>query len=883
MKNINIQNRKAQLGRIVSAILAIVILAAALPISAVQSAQSVQNPFEDVSPNEYYYDAVIWAYEEGITTGTTETRFAPAATCTRGQVVTFLWRVMGEPEAQSTKNPFKDVKDSDYFYKAVLWAIERGITNGTSDTLFSPDVTCTNAHIITFIWRAMGKPNETGRGEWFADAIAWAKDGGLIDGTYYDEFKPNDQCPRANVVTYLYRYLRSGMLTLYVSRTAGDDYMGNGTWKRPYKTIEAAKNAVRSLDKTKYTSIKIKISGGEYRLNEPLVFTYEDSGTGSCRIYYIGEKDTVITGGVTLSSASFMPTSGETAGYFPDFVRGELFMLDLKPYGVKPEDVREMVMLTNGGGRAPLYLNGSEMTVARYPNDSPATVRHGSAVNSEGGAASATVGKTTSTIVFGSEHMEHVGMWHDLSTVYTQARYSTLSFADNSSVTGVRASTRSMTVPYMGGSDPKEGMPFYWYNIPEELDSPGEYYIDENCVLYFYPTADFEESRMTIPILNDSLVIMDDACYITFSNLTFESSRQSGIVGRTDHFTMKNCTLRSFADKAIELDGTSMMISGNHISSTGNGAVKISGGNPETLRMSDNVIYNNVIRDWSSGLGLGGYAVSVSGCGATVSHNYCADSPDAAITYSGPYHLIEYNRCENAATALGGCGVIGSSDMWTYGTVVRYNHINGCGYTRSDAVDPVGVHGIYADDGQSGVSIYGNIIEDVTGSGIAVGGGRDLSIYGNLMIRCRYALSYDSRFYTSIVRKREGNRFSPPSYTKNGYWMRAFPILPKLLFEDGTNYDDVVRDVLFNAVPVSAVMNNVYYLDEMIADKTQDPFNIESFVYEFSSIETPSAEEGNLYVYSSARAACDVRTCIRDNSERLALTLDQFDMIGVTE
>ena len=109
--------------------------------------------FTDVAEGEYYYDAVAWAVANKITAGTSATTFSPNDGCTRGQVVTFLWRSAGEPEPTSSTNPFKDVKADDYFYKAVLWAVEKGITMGTDKTHFSPDDTCTRAQVVTFMFR----------------------------------------------------------------------------------------------------------------------------------------------------------------------------------------------------------------------------------------------------------------------------------------------------------------------------------------------------------------------------------------------------------------------------------------------------------------------------------------------------------------------------------------------------------------------------------------------------------------------------------------------------------------------------------------------------------------------------------------------------------
>lgn len=862
-------------------ILSAVMLVSAFPAAALKTAK---NPFSDINTDDYFYDAVLWAYEEGITTGTTATKFAPDSTCTRGQVVTFLWRALGEPEAKATDIAFSDVKVSDYFYKAVLWAVETGVTNGTGGTKFSPDVICTNAHILTFIWRAVGEPFKTGIGEWYDDAILWAKNGGLLDGTYSGEFDPSAECPRANVVTYLYRYLESGILTVYVSADSGNDETGDGSAVNPYRTITAARDAVRALDKRAHTAVKVRILAGEYVIDEPIEFLAGDSGIESCPIYYIGDEGAVISGGVTFGSSVFSKAGGETMKYFPEEVRDDLVMIDLKQFGFRAEDVADMITVLSDGGHAPLYMNGNKMTVARYPNDDYAVVREDSAVDCEGGAANATEGITTTTIRFDAEHTEHVKTWHDISSVLTHARYSSFGRSDDSSVLSIDENDNSMTVPYEGGGDPQEGMLFYWYNIPEELDEPGEYYIDDYCVLYFYPTEDFENSRFTIPILDDSLIKIDGAEYITLSSLTLESTRQSGITGKGHHLTVKDCTIRFCSDNALSLVGDSMMISGNDIYSIGNTAIKLEGGDAQTLRIADSIIYNNNIHNWSTGVGVMNYAISVGGCGVTVSHNECSDSVDMAISYAGPYHLIEYNLCENTCAFTGDGGVISSDAAWAYGTIVRCNYIKNGGFTRDTDIDPVGVHGISAGSGQSGLTAYGNIIENVTGSGFGISGGRDHSIYGNLMIQCRYGVSYDCESYTEIKRQGYGNRVDAPGYTENRYWTNAFPVVARMTFEDGENFDKVITDPSFNAAPVSVVSNNVYYLDTAVADKSREPYKIENYVFDFSKIEVPSDANGMLHEYSSKKTSYDIEECIKDNPGALAIDVEQFRSIGrITE
>ena len=173
-----------------------------------EKAAANASPFTDIAPDAYYYDAVLWAVEKGITTGTGDgTTFSPLDTCTRSQVVTFLWRAKGCPEPTSAVNPFVDVTEADYFYKPVLWAVEQGITTGTSATTFDPLATCTSSQVITFLWRANDEPAaETAGTEWYAKAVAWANSKQLLDGTAVP-FAPDNLAPRSDIVTYLYRDL----------------------------------------------------------------------------------------------------------------------------------------------------------------------------------------------------------------------------------------------------------------------------------------------------------------------------------------------------------------------------------------------------------------------------------------------------------------------------------------------------------------------------------------------------------------------------------------------------------------------------------------------------------------------------------------------------
>lgn len=168
--------------------------------------------FTDVTERGYYYDAVLWAVENGITSGTTAATFSPDANVSRTQMVTFLWRAAGSPEPQSSVNPFTDISSSAYYYDAVLWAVENGITNGTSATTFGPESAVSRAQAVTFLWRAANAPAASGvsfddvaDGSYYAQAVAWAAQEGITSGTGGNSFSPDLIVSRAQAVTFLYR------------------------------------------------------------------------------------------------------------------------------------------------------------------------------------------------------------------------------------------------------------------------------------------------------------------------------------------------------------------------------------------------------------------------------------------------------------------------------------------------------------------------------------------------------------------------------------------------------------------------------------------------------------------------------------------------------
>lgn len=177
------------------------------------AAPSTTATFTDVPSSAWYYTPVQWAVSNNITAGTSTTKFSPNAVCTRAQAVTFLWNAAGQPKVTGTCK-FTDVSSNAWYYQAVLWAVNKGITSGTSATKFSPNAVCTRAQIVTFLWNAEGKLASSGSltftdvssSAWYYQAVRWAVQNHITSGTSATTFSPNASCTRAQAVTFLYNY-----------------------------------------------------------------------------------------------------------------------------------------------------------------------------------------------------------------------------------------------------------------------------------------------------------------------------------------------------------------------------------------------------------------------------------------------------------------------------------------------------------------------------------------------------------------------------------------------------------------------------------------------------------------------------------------------------
>ena len=677
----------------------------------------------------------------------------------------------------------------------------------------------------------------------------------------------------------------NGVKTVYVS-VDGVGAKADGTKSNPFGTIEAARDAIRSVDKNKYDEIDVVIGAGRYELDETIAFTAEDSGSAKCRVCYIGEDGAVLTGGAEFGAKDLQTAGGKTAEYLLDEVKDKVVMIDLTRYGLDPADIKDMTVRRSGGNNVFLCADGEQMTLARYPNDEFAYVKDGSYVNSAKGLEWAELNVDTMFVFMDRDNIYSMKYWHDLSSVYACARYSSMDYADAHEVFSYQLKG-SMEVLFTRRVLPKAGMPFYWYNIPEELDAPGEYYIDENCVLYFYPTADSDGAVYSVPVLDADLISLDGCSYVTFEKLTLTGTRQSAITGSGNKISVTDCTISEAAVDGVRLTGSGNKVEGCDIFAIGETAVDLAGGDEMNIVRSGNVIAYNRIHDWAIGYGFETPAILVRGCGTTVAHNECTDSVCPAIDYGGPYHVIEYNYCDNTCRFSGNNGVIGSAEVFCNGTVIRYNHVTNSGFTRDLAIDDVGTQGIMLGGGQEGVTVYGNVVDDVTGAGISMFGGRNNEVYGNLTAKCRYGIHYDSCIILQAynIDPIGCNRVGPSDdHVRSAKWKEEFPVLKTYTYYSyGMNYDEECLGTKdFNAAPVSKVYDNVYYLDRNVHERLDHPFYYDKYVEEYSGddYELPTKNNGTLYYLSAKDPTYDIEKCVADNQKTLAITAAQFAEIG---
>ena len=505
--------------------------------------------------------------------------------------------------------------------------------------------------------------------------------------------------------------------------------------------------------------------------------------------------------------------------------------MNLSRYGVTPDRIGKVRAFGQyntaekydaaGSLYCELFCNNERMALSRYPNKGEYLYTGKIVDNGDSKEVYTSAGTQTNadwetmkfprggTFEVSSDVVERVQSWEKSSDVWMFG-YFQYDWADSTTPLAA-VGDNTLTTEYASVYGFKEGTPYYFFNVFEELDQEGEWYIDRDGLkLYLIPPEGFEQHPLELSLETGNLVTIDGAENIVFDGITFTGTRASAVKGIGNNIVVRGCTIRNVGENAIELTGDHNRIEDNEITATGKGGVILTGGDRQTLQSSENVVSNNLIYDWSQVYRTYQAAVSLNGVGGTCSHNEIYDSPHEAITYTGNNHIIEYNVIHDVVLESSDAGAIYAGRSWSsYGNVIRYNCIYNIG---SGEFAP---SGIYFDDALSGQEAYGNFLLNIPGNGFLLGGGRDLKVENNLIVNAATPIFYDDRAIAGIEDGGWFTHANTPDSTlwksleevdiHSEVWKNAYPELADL--SDDFEHTD---DPAFAANPAgSSVKNNV--------------------------------------------------------------------------
>lgn len=640
----------------------------------------------------------------------------------------------------------------------------------------------------------------------------------------------------------------------YVSVT-GDD-TNDGSFAAPFATIAKARDTVRTLEKTGRSGITIAVMAGEYRV-AGLSFDQTDSGTADCPITYCayGDGEVVLNGGITIPSESFTKITDESVlARLCDDAKSNVVCAKLTDFSLTAADWDKIYTIGTYNTAAQydgdyvgelyceLFMNDTRMALARYPNEgflqTGKVVRAGLGLESDGNPTKVenwySIRNPYSDVYkLDRKLTKRISSWQTLDDVWMFGFWK-YDWADASSPIGeFDPEARTISPKFVSLFGAKEDAPYYFFNVFEELDCAGEWYLERSSgTLYMYPTGDMSSASIDLSLTNGNIITASNVNYLTVSGFTVKGTRGDAISISGNGNKVCDCLIKNVAGYALRMSGYNNVATRNEITRTGKGGIVLSGGDRATLTAGNNIADNNLIHDWSEIYQTYQPAVSLSGVGNICSHNEIYNSPHEAITYDGNNHIIEYNNIHDVCLLSDDAGAIYAGRHWDYyGTVIRYNCIYDLG---SDGHKP---NGIYMDDALSGQTIYGNVLINIPQKALHLGGGRDLNVYNNIIINCKEdPVSYDSRarsgaleggWFTHSVKDGDMWTWLRQSPWKSEVWNVAYPQMTKFS-EDFSDPDSA------NFVPnpsYSTVTGN------LILDDEASIGNVDEAVYRFSTVD----------------------------------------------
>ena len=617
-----------------------------------------------------------------------------------------------------------------------------------------------------------------------------------------------------------------------------------------FETIVEARDAARKKRAGGYAGrINVRVSSGEYRVSG-LSFDRRDSDTT-----YYADGEAILNGGFVVPGEAFRPVEGEAALRLDPAARDKIYCADLKKYGLTGEDWGKVYAVGSYntaskydgdtiGVTCEVFCGDRRMVMARYPNGNGflkidavldmgdigelppqnyfpefADIR-----NPRGG-----------TVIMTKADAERCAKWKTTEDVWALG-YFYHDWAESSTpVKSIDPKHRLLTFGYASGYAYRIGAPFCFYNVFEELDEPGEYYLDRaSGLLYVYPYGDIRDERIEISLSKNKIIRAEGVSGMVFDGFTVKCARADGIYISGSDNLVENCLVTNVFGNAAVVKGERNTVRGCEITHTGRGGIMLEGGDRLTLTHGENIAENNLIHDWSEVYLAYQPAVMLNGCGNTASHNEIYNSPQMAICYGGNEHLIEYNLIHDVVKQSSDAGAIYSGMSWTaHGTVIRYNCLYNIG--AGDFMPC----GIYWDDALSGQTAYGNALINVANLAFLVGGGRDNSVRGNLIINAGgCGIHYDDRARDAVVNDGWAREAYKNPHGRGwmsldgiplgkGVWAEKYPTL-NILLRDFYDPDDPE----FPPNPTHSVVSG-----NAVVDKKSSVGNIADSVFRYGEVK----------------------------------------------
>lgn len=610
---------------------------------------------------------------------------------------------------------------------------------------------------------------------------------------------------------------------LYVAPDGSDAH--SGTAAAPLATLVAARDKIRTLKKTDHLpagGITVFLRSGTYILHEPFVLTAEDSGTADSPITYRAAPaaKVMILGGHAISGDAFTPIQDAAIRQriIDAGARDKILQVNLRELGITDYAKFDGMGLYSTHEVKPpsaLYFDDKPMIRARWPNDGfeqiGKVIRRGSVPRNQ--MADIEPDKRDKGPMNVPGIFEYRG---DRPSLWTHARHVWLEgfwaydWADEAIPIGsidVEKHQITLAWPHLygiGAAYTGQGERYFAVNLLEEIDEPGEYYIDQDTnVLYFYPPAPLAGKDVYLSILTAPIIQLSDAAHVTVRGMTIGCGVDAavGVTGGSDTL-IAGCTINNVSAWGVKIVGGQRNgITGCNVYDTGAGGIWLEGGDQPTLSRCNNFAENNRVHDFQQQNRTVMAGVEIKGVGIRVAHNLVYDAPYQAIDWHGNFNVIEYNDVHDVCKETDDAGALHSDrDYSTCGNIIRYNYVhNVVGLKKPPGIPTAGAKMVYLDSNASGDEFIGNIFQDgdPVSDAIFINGGRDVLVQNNIFINTAppVGISVWADDFPAALAHLKGIRYRQPP------WSVAFPKLAK--------YPEDPKQL---AVPEgNRIINNVFY------------------------------------------------------------------------